>query len=112
MPRGKGIPCEPQAAISSGDVGQAQASDVVKCWCALHHQTHFERQRLDLLALTNQPKTPFANSYYPNLQHSPTETPQVTTFAMASEFKLSATLRGHEEDVSILSCDFLISRSS
>lgn len=29
--------------------------------------------------------------------------------AMASEFKLSATLRGHEEDVSIsLSCDFSV----
>jgi hypothetical protein len=28
--------------------------------------------------------------------------------AMASEFKLSATLRGHEEDVCILSCDFTI----
>lgn len=107
------MPCKPQAAICSGDVGQAQASDVVKCW-RVHFTTikHIERQHFELLALTNLLKHRFQIFIAPNLQHTPAGTPSLTAFAMASEFKLSATLRGHEEDVSILSCDFFTFRSS
>jgi hypothetical protein len=73
---------------------------------------HVERRLHNLLALTNQLEKRLQTLTTRNLHHPPTEFLSLTALAMASEFKLSATLRGHEEDVSILSCDFLISRSS
>jgi hypothetical protein len=90
-------------------VGQAQASDVVKWLCTSPpNETH--RKATSACFLTNQLKITSRKISIPRLYNiSQQNSRQSHALAMANEFKLSATLRGHEEDVS-LSCDFPIPR--